>query len=86
MKVCYTLYRINQEAREARAPGPTPRRGPVHYLPAPEKRVKKEKKKTENKQVEQSSAIRCELRRFGSINDSLTVHFTSNSNAQNVSE
>ena len=36
-------------------------------------------------QVEQSSAIRCDFWRYGSIDVSLTVHFTSNSNAQNVS-
>ena len=38
------------------------------------------------KQVEQSSAIRCDLRRYGSINDSLIVHFTSSSYARNLSE
>ena len=38
------------------------------------------------KHVEQNSAIRCDLRRYGSINDSLTVTFTSSINAQNLSE
>ena len=38
------------------------------------------------KQVEQSSAIRCDLTRNGSSNDNLIVTFTSTSNAQNLSK
>ena len=47
---------------------------------------KKRKIKMIKKQVEQSLAIRCDLRRYCSINDSLTVHFISSCNAQNLSE
>ena len=38
------------------------------------------------KQVEQSSAIRCDLWRRGSSNGNLTVTFTGGSNAQNLSK
>ena len=36
-------------------------------------------------QVEQSSAIRCDIWQYGSDDDNLTVTFISGSNAQNLS-
>ena len=38
------------------------------------------------KQVEQSSAIRCDLRCYDPSNDNLSVTFTSSSNAQSLSK